>query len=303
MPTLSKTIFLLLALLLFSLQQAHAQPNVIATIKPIHSLLNAVMGETNPPLLDNNISPHLFHLKPSHIRILSSAQIVFYVDDCFESFLAPALKSLPSSVKKIRLTADKSLALLHNRSKAKKHTHIHGACNDDMHIWLSPHNAIRIATFMAKVLSQYDSANAPRYQGNANKLIQRIQQLDQTLARRFAPIKNKPFMVFHDAYQYLEHRYQLKMIDVIRTNPESPISPQHLISLRKKIGKGNIACIFSEPQFPSRLIESIRAGSNISIATLDPLGADLPAGKDLYFDLLNDLSNTMVACLQSSSKT
>ena len=93
------TIFLtiLFALCVALSAQAQPEPRVLATIKPLHSLVQSVLGDTARVqlLLDNTASPHDFQMKPSQIRALHQADIVFYIDADFEQFLQRVLPDLP----------------------------------------------------------------------------------------------------------------------------------------------------------------------------------------------------------------
>ena len=92
--------------------------NVVATIKPIHSIVAAVMdGVATPTLLvDGAASPHTFSLKPSDAKALAAARVVFRVSDGLEPFMGKVVKSLPKSVEVVVLEKVPGLTLHRIRS-------------------------------------------------------------------------------------------------------------------------------------------------------------------------------------------
>jgi zinc transport system substrate-binding protein len=146
-------------------------------------------------------------------------------------------------------------------------------------------------------LSEVDPANAARYTTNGAALRTRLAALDQDLDARLAPVRTRPFMVFHDAYQYLERRYHLNAVGAIAVDPERRPSAQRLRELRHELERLDAACVFAEPQFEPRLVATVVEGSRAHRGVLDPLGAALPPGPDHYFALMTGLADSLVACL------
>ena len=175
--------------------------------------------------------------------------------------------------------------------------HGHGA-QIDPHIWLSPSNAKVLASAIAEHLSAAFPANSAIYAANLASLHQRLDSLDAELRQKFSAVSGSKYLVFHDAYQYLERDYQLAAMGAISVDPEQVSSPMRLREARDNLQVNQISCVFSEPQFPDRAVRTVIAGTDTRIGVLDPLGADLDPGAELYPALLNNLADNMVACLK-----
>ena len=175
--------------------------------------------------------------------------------------------------------------------------HGHGA-QIDPHIWLSPSNAKVLASAIAEHLSAAFPANSAIYAANLASLHQRLDSLDAELRQKFSAVSGSKYLVFHDAYQYLERDYQLAAMGAISVDPEQVSSPIRLREARDNLQVNQISCVFSEPQFPDRAVRTVIAGTDTRIGVLDPLGADLDPGTELYPALLNNLADNMVACLK-----
>ena len=164
-------------------------------------------------------------------------------------------------------------------------------------MWLAPDNAKKITAYVARTLSALYPENAHAYATNARRQVHKLHLLDTELRALLSNVHAKPFVVFHDAYQYFEHTYALNNIGVIMLNPGVPPSLKHLQGTRRKLHQTKAACVFREPQFSDRLVNTVIEGTDAESAVLDPLGIDLAAGEELYFDLLKNLANNLRRCL------
>ena len=180
----------------------------------------------------------------------------------------------------------------HGHKKHDDHGHAHG--EHDPHIWLDPLNAKAILTVMAKNMKMMDKKNSAKYDANLNKAYTKIDGLVSDINKVIN--KNAKYVVFHDAYQYFEKRFGLKTLGALTVNTDVLPGAEQLKDIRKVIKKENAKCIFSEPQFNPKIIKAIAKDTNIKTGVLDPLGANLKNNKDLYFKLLNNLSNSLRKC-------
>ena len=150
---------------------------------------------------------------------------------------------------------------------------------------------------MADRLSQIDPDNADAYAANAERLRARIAEADRAARARLAPVADRPFLVFHDAYQYLEAHYGLNAVGAITLSPDRRPGARRLIEIRARIEAAGEPCLFREPQFAPDLVETVAEGTGARVATLDPLGLDLPAGPGAYRALIARLSASLAGCL------
>lgn len=286
-----------------------AAPLVATSIKPVDDLVRTVMEGVGHPvlLIPPGNSPHGYALKPSERLAAEQAEVVFWVGPQVERPLVKVLQSARPTTRIVPLAQAPGIELLPARSggawdqhgtAGKGHDkHDHGRHGIDGHLWLSPTNAAAILRVAAKTLSDVDPANAGRYAANAEAALQRLKVLDAELTAGLAPVRDKPFIVFHDAYQYFEHSYRLSAAGSVLVSPEAMSSAGRVRDLRHKIGALGAVCVFAEPQFEPRLVRTLIEGTSARAGRLDPVGADLPAGWAGYERLLRGLAENLKECL------
>lgn len=297
-----------------------AAPVVVASTKPVHSLVSAVMGEVATPglIVRGAASPHNYSLRPSDAAALESADIVFWTGHGMELFLADALETLSTKAKTVELAKAQGIELLPMREGGAFEAHAHddedpdhdhdGHDHDhdhddhahgegDMHFWLDPLNAKLMVSEIAAVLSAADPDNAEHYAANAATEHARLDALTAELAGMLSPAADKPFVVFHDAYQYFENRFDLTVAGSITVSPEAMPGAARVDQLRAKVAELGATCVFAEPNFQPSIVNTIIEGTDARAATLDPEGAALTEGPDLYAELLRGLATSIADCL------
>lgn len=281
---------------------AENAPRVVASIKPIHALVSAVMvGVGTPHLLISSAgSPHTYQLKPSGARLLANADVIFWMAPTMESFLEKALKSLPQNARVVSLHDAPGVNLLAAPDDQIGHSH-EGHEDVDMHAWLDPTNARAMAAHIATALTAVDAANSDAYRKNAIALDGRLAELDRRLVETLRPVSDRTYIVFHDAYQYFEKRYNLANAFAVIANPHQLPGAKRISTIRARIQELGSVCVFTEPQFSPSLMKTITENTGARTAVLDPLGAALEPGPDLYFDLLAGIANDLMRCLDAST--
>lgn len=280
---------------------ARADIAVVASIPPVHSLAAMVMAGVGEPdlLLPAGVSPHGFTLSPSQARRLAGAKVVFWIGPALEAALVRPLANVAVDARAVPLMDTPDLTL-HAMRNGHGRDHGHGADHGrmDPHLWLDPANARRLVARMAEVLAQADAANAERYAANAAAAAARLDALAKRLEARLAPVRAQPFVVFHDAFQYLERRFGLSFAGALTIDPELPPGPRKVAELRQRLERQGVRCLFTEPQFQSRLADVLVEGTGAKISRLDPLGAGMRPGPDLYIQLLDANVDALAACLR-----
>ena len=185
----------------------------------------------------------------------------------------------------------------HDKHGKKDDDHANHEKEDDVHIWLSPNNAIKIVKKVNKELNLYFPENSKIYDENASKFINKIKNLKEELVKELAPIKDKPFIVFHDAYQYFEKTFELNAVGSVALEGDIASSPKQISFIKEKIKESNASCVFQEPQFDTKLVKIVVEGTNAEIGTLDPLGVNITGDKDFYLQLLRNMSKSLKECL------
>ncbi len=281
--------------------------DVVVTIKPIHSLVARVMeGVAEPTLLvEGSSSPHSFSLKPSHFRAIGKAGVFIRVSERLEPFTGKIVRSLPDSVRLVTLADAPGIKLRNQRTTGtfEPHGHDHDApapdegAGRDSHIWLDPDNAKAIGINVASVLGERYPQYAARFKANAARLGADIDALTAELEAVTAPLRDRPFVVFHDAYQYFDDRFDLDAVGSITVSPDVQPSAKRLSELRQKIRSLQAVCVFAEPLFQPRLVAALTEGTDARAGTLDPEGMSLSPGPQLYFTLMRNLAANLKGCL------
>ena len=292
---------------------AYGAPNVVASIKPVHSLVAAVMNGVGEPTLivKGSASPHTYALRPSDADALQSADVVFWTGHGMELFLADALTTLSGKAAVVELADAPGITLLpvrqggafeaHSDGDEAEHDHAqeedeHG--EGDMHFWLDPENAKLMVTQIATTLSEVDPDNASAYQANAEAEHLKLDALEEELKTTLAPVANKPFVVFHDAYQYFETRFGLSLAGSVTVTPEVAPGAARIDELKAKLATLGATCVFAEPNFKPNIISAITEGTQAKAGVLDPEGGALTEGVELYPTLLRGLATSLVDCLK-----
>jgi len=180
---------------------------------------------------------------------------------------------------------------------AQKDEHDDHKSKDDVHIWLDPENAIKIIKKVNTELSFFFPENAKIYDENATKIINKIKSLKKQLKKELLPIKEKPYIVFHDAYQYFEKTFGLNAVGSIALEDDIASSPKQISFIKNKIIKSKASCVFQEPQFDNKLVKTVIEGTQAKIGTLDPLGFGIKEKEDFYLQLLRNMSKNLKECL------
>jgi zinc transport system substrate-binding protein len=376
MKNLKKTSIIITILSFLSFfTSANAEIKVVASIKPIHSLVSYLMDGVSKPslIVDGYASPHGFALKPSHAKMLQEADIIFWVGEDLENFLEKPLSSIAKKAEKIELMEAHGLNKLkfrernifddhddhgHEDGHKKKDDHDdhdddghkkkddhghdedghkkkddhddhddhghkkkddhddHGHDEDghkkkddhddhddheghhhgefDPHIWLDPINAKIILNEMVEHLIENDAKNASTYKSNLDKALKDIDKLTMEVMTELN--QSTSSIVFHDAYQYFEKRFNVNVLGAFTVNTDVMPGAEQLAEIREIIEHDKVSCIFSEPQFNPDIINAVAKDMDIKTGVLDPLGATLNPGKDLYFDLIKNMSKSFKGC-------
>ena len=304
---------------------ALAAPAVVASTKPVHSLVSAVMAGVAEPVLlvKGTASPHDYSLRPSDAAALESADIVFWTGHGMELFLADALATLSTQAQTVELAESEGIELLPMREggafEAHAHEdghdhghdghdheghdhedhagHDHGEGEGDMHFWLDPENAKLMVAEIARVLAAADPENEAAYAANAAAEIEELGALTAEIDAMLADVKGKPFLVFHDAYQYFERRFGLEVAGSITVSPEAMPGAARVEELRARVIELGATCVFAEPNFEPAIVNMIVEGTEAKAGVLDPEGSALGEGPDLYADLLRGIASGLADCL------
>ena len=284
---------------------------VLTTIKPLQLIAAAVLDGVDAPavLLPPGASPHSYALRPSDRRAVLQAERIYWVGPEMERFVERLLAESQTSVELMAIPyltvremrqshADAQDQLDSSPIHHHEHGHEHKPGSLDAHIWLDPQNAVTIARYMSEDLKTFYPDQADRLAANLSDFEARLERLDARLRGRFEPLKDKPYFVFHDGYGYFEGHYQIAPRGIFSLSHEVQPGARHINALRQQLQQAGPACVFSEPQFTPRLIDSLTRDLPVRKAELDPLGSEIPVDAGGYEALLEGLADQLAGCLE-----
>jgi zinc transport system substrate-binding protein len=295
---------------------ALAAPKVVVSIVPIHGLVSEVMAGVAEPqlLLQGTGSEHQASYSPEQIKQMADADLMVIIGQGLELKLSEISGSETVAGKKFYDMSGLQGLITHpireggaweaheddhghEESEQAEEEHEEIKAKFDPHIWLDPRNAALFATAVAQELGRIDQANAATYSANATKLVADLTKLEADLAAELETVKGKPFIVFHDAFQYFERRFDLNAAGSIADISATAPSAKRLKALRQKVKEVKAVCAFAEPQFSSKALETVTEGAKTKAATLDGIGADVSPGPGAYQTVLRNLAKSFKTCL------
>jgi len=297
-----RLIFISILISILPLAHSTAAPRVIADIAPVHGLVARVMMGIGTPVLlvEPGASAHDFSLSPSSTKALAQAAAVFWVGELLTPWLKRPIENVAKNAKSVELLSLSEKFLLPARTSQKHaHNHQHGHSLEDFdaHAWLDPKIASYWLKIIAESLSVIDPKNSSKYRENADVGQLQIEIGLMELSKQLVPLEDVPVAAYHDAYQYLEHRFNLKFLGAIADGDATPPSARRVAELRKRINQYEAFCILTEPQYPSQLIQSISSRNHVRHGIIDPLGKDIPIGPGFYTAFLKSIGNSLSSCM------
>lgn len=277
---------------------------ILSSIKPIDSLVRMIVSDEEQENVDliisGNQSPHGFSLKPSDVRKVNKAKIIFYIDDNFEEFLPKILENSPNIIR-VDLAHKSNLRFfkLRDFELFKKEAAKKDDKNIDYHLWLDTKNAKEMLFTIKNELSKIYPQNSSIYEANYKFSIEKIDMLYEDLEKQLKAVQKEKFMVFHDAFQYFEGQFKLHNIGYITKNPHMNVSIKNLRQNMVKARYEKAKCVFSEYQFNGKFSNMVAKGAEAKVVPLDPIGFNLKPSKDLYFEVMRNTGKTFSECLSA----
>ena len=288
---------------------------VTVSIPPLAGMIAPLLGEDDQinVLLKTGMSPHSFQLRPSHLRTIQNSELVVSVGSSVDYWVNNPVESM--SKRHLRMMDVAGVQVLPLRSAGlwseQDHDgHRHGdephEIRDthqtvDGHIWLSVENAKALVRAVSLQLQALRPEQSAAIKQRTVQWLAQISQTDAEVNTLLMPVKQQPYLVLHDAFQYFEQRYQLNGVGAIRLSPDLPTSLKRIHQLRERIKAGKVVCVFKEPQFSTKRLRSVTSGLDVKVGQLDPMGQFMtqksPAPYVLYDQFLKQMGQAFVDCL------
>lgn len=277
-----------------------AAPKVVVSIQPIHSLVAHVMEGVGEPtlLLPKSSSPHHFQLRPSDAKLLTTADVFIWVGPELEAFLEKPILSMRKK--------NTVLTLMHIEGMdplpyPHPHHHPEHSSHYDPHIWLDPHRAILVVKEIEKTLIALDPRHEKQYRQNTKQTIAKLDKLYAELNASLETAREKPYLVFHEGYQYFNHTFKLNSKGAMIENPHTPFSLHRIKQVKAKIQQEKVLCVFGEPEMNQTIVQQVTEGTQAASGFLDPNGVTLKSGTGTYFILMQNLVRDFKSCFEHSS--
>lgn len=324
-----KSWLLSITLLLVSLQ-TWAEVKVVASIKPLQLIASSVLDEVAEVevLIPPGASPHHYSMKPSDIRKLSDADVVFWVGPDLEQFLAKALEN--TQAQKVTWLPEEhtdSEDAHEEHGKHEKHSdhdehkghdehaghnehkghddhdeheghdhHDHG--DVDPHLWMNPMKSLEAAQQLVAAVSAKHPELKDKLDANLRKFAGQLITLDRKLMTQLDAVKHLGFYAFHDAYGPFVERYQVNQLGYFTVDPGRPIGTRHLAEIRESLQKNEAVCVFGEPQFKAKVVRAVTDDLPVRYSVLDPLAIEFKPSATGYSDYLQWLADQLTNCLK-----
>jgi zinc transport system substrate-binding protein len=266
--------------------EVKAQPQLVASVKPLQLIAAAITDGVSIPglVIGTGQDPHHPSLRPSERRALAEADLTLWVGPILELPLEDTLDISSAQV----ITA---YALLEAAGLTITNSL-------DPHVWLSTQNARLIAQVVTRRLQAMDSMNQARYANNLNRFLLALDELDAEITTMFSGLSIKDFAVYHNAFQYFERQFGLQHVASFTENEELQPGVRRVLQIRESLEAAQVNCLLIQPQNnPQQLTQML--GRPMHMVSVDVLGFDYPLNASAYIDFMRDLSNNIAGCLHA----
>lgn len=289
--------FILTSLLL--IPSVASASTILTSFKPIQMIVTELTQGVSEPdaVMDSNASPHDYALKPSDVKKVQQADMVIWFGPDLEAFLTKVVKSNDNV---ITISEIPNINLKEFGEDSHDHHHDgHDHGSHDPHFWLGTDQVEVASSYITGKLVELDPQNTDTYNKNLENFLKQLAKKKSSIEAQLAPVKDKGYYVFHDAYSYYEDEFGLNKLGHFTVSPERKPGAKTLISIKKTLAKQDVQCVFSEPQFTPAVIESVVRGSSTQKGQLDPIGSNIEVGKGSYFEFLQQLTDSYSNCLSA----
>ncbi|MGR6645916.1 zinc ABC transporter substrate-binding protein ZnuA [Avibacterium paragallinarum] len=322
-----------------------ASASVVSSIKPLGFIASSIAdGVTDTQVLvPAGASPHDYNLKPSDVQKLKSADLVLWVGEDADAFLASSLQKNVDASKVVTIAKlagitpdmlakgehhhhdhhhdhdhhhhdgedhDHDHEHHHDHGKSEAHEHQHNHGTDDAHdhdhdeletnwhVWYSPRISQVVAEAVADKLTQQFPAKKALIEKNLAEFNRTLNAQNEKIKQQLVPVQKKGFYVFHDAYTYFNEAYGLNQVGAFTINPLVAPGAKKLAHIKEEIEEHKVGCLFAEPQFTPKVIETLHKSTGVKVGRLDPMGDAVALGKDSYANFLQYTADSYYNCLK-----
>lgn len=277
--------------------------NIVTSFYPIYiSTLNIIKDVPNVTLTNMTKSQtgclHDYQLTPQDLKTLENADILVVNGAGMESFLEDIISQYPELE---IIDASNGLDLLEETSdehEDETDDHEHEDETDDhnheynAHIWVSVSGNIDQVKNISSQLKELDPENKTEYEDNTNEYVSKLEALSTEMHAELDSLSNRTIITFHEAFPYFAKEFDLNIAGVIQIEPDSEPSAKEIENIIQTIEDNNITALFTEPQYSSKVANTIAAETGAKIYELDPIVTG-DATPDAYDDYINKMKENL----------
>ena len=286
---------------------AAADYTVIATTSVFADLAQLALGDnvTIETIIPAGVDVHTFEPSPADAQKLAGADLIVMnglgLDEWALSLLEAAGKS-EEDVLELAEGIDESNAWVylegeeHDEEEGEEHSEEegeeHGHGGTDPHIWLDPKGAaIYVNRIAARVAAELPE-RAMAIESARDAGLAEIAALDEELRVGFAAIdaSTRKIVTFHDAFGYFARAYEIEIVGVAVEAPGQEPSAKEIAALIDAIKAAGVTSVFSEAQFPSKVLDQVAAETGATVL------------ENLYSDALGDApANSYLGAMRANA--
>ena len=306
-----------------------AQASVVTSVKPLGFIASSIAdGVTNTEIIvPTGASPHDYNLKPSDVQKIKSAELIFWIGKDVDAFLEKSIHQVDqknvvaiANVAGVKELLTKSEHHHHDEHEGHDHHHHghdhHGHDHDhhhdhghhhevdengltvNWHVWYSPEISKLAAAQLADKLTEKFPAQKAKIAENLANFNRTLDEKSVKIKAQLASYQQKGFYVFHDAYGYFNDAYGLKQTGAFTINPLVAPGAQTLAHIKEEIEEHKVSCLFAEPQFTPKVIDTLSKNTGVHVGRLDPMGDSISLGKNAYANFMQFTADSYAECLR-----
>lgn len=258
---------------------------IVTSISPLYSHVKSIVGEYADVvnLIDPGVSPHDYQFSPQDVKSIADADILVINGVGLEEWLEDVIDAAGNE-NLVIIDSSEGVEIIEGEEYEEGHAHELG----NPHIWLSPKIVIRQSINIRDSIADHEKIKNKRTVLTLNHLeyFNRLRKLDQDFEERLRDVKNKNIAVFHSAYTYLSRDYGLSEAVVLEETPGKEPTARELTHSSETIKDLEIKSIFKEPQFSSKVLQTLADELDLEVYELDPIGDTVSA--DGYLEIMHE---------------
>lgn len=236
---------------------------VVTTTTVFADLISNVGGDlvTVTSLVPKNGDVHTYSPRPSDVQAVASAQLLVMNGLGLDDWLKKTISSASSeSTPLVKLGPGLSgVELLPGEEPG----------TENPHLWMDVPYAMGYVDEIVTALSQVDPAHAATYRSQGDAYKAQLTTLDAWVRQQVAtiPPANRKLVTFHDAFPYYAREYGITIVGVAVEAPGQEPSAAYTAKLIDAIRTAGVKAIFSEAQFPAKLMDQVAAETGAKVVS------------------------------------